>query len=135
MKVNGKRLNNLNIKYYILSLIVGMLILIVINAIGSLLITSEKIQSNTEGYITMISTLAASYASASLWLVKWKRNKLIGCGTSACGLFCVLLTVNGIVTGANYNGVGVTILIILCGSAIAALPKKKSEAEYRKFKY
>ena len=97
------------------------IVTIVMVALGAKLVDSGVLKENTIGYIAMITLLAASYVGAMVGKNSVKRRLLMVCALSGVIYFTLLLMTTALFFGGQFAGVGVTALVILCGSALALL--------------
>lgn len=106
-------------------------------AVVAALIDKEMMAAENVGYGAMVILLVASLtgAIAASGLIKHKR--LAVCMASGVGYFLTLLAVNLLCFGGQFAGVGVTALVVLAGSAAAALVGIKGEGgrQNRRRKY
>ena len=90
------------------------------------------------GYGILFLLLLASFLGACTARGKIKRRNLMVCMLSGLIYFLLLLSITALFFGGQYNGTGVTALLILCGSATAAMTsggKRKSRLKTKKHPY
>ena len=106
-------------------LTVGTIISLLFTAIGVLssawLISSARIPQEAIGYCVMVILILGSALGAWVSVKKIKHRRLMVCALSAFIYFTALIASNILFFGGIYSGVGVTALLIFCGSMIVAL--------------
>lgn len=85
------------------------------------LIDANTLPETSIGYGVMVILMLASFLGALLAYNKIKRQRMLVCMASGLSLFLILLSMTALFFGGQYSGVGVTALLILCGSGLAAL--------------
>lgn len=73
------------------------------------------------GYFAMGILLISSYLGSIAAAMSIKHQKLMVCGISGGIYYGMLLGMTALFFGGQYQGMGVTALLVLCGAAIAAL--------------
>ena len=91
------------------------------------LISTEKLEWEKAGYGIMIILLITSVIGAKSTCMMVKRRKLMSCAVTGVLYWLGLFIITALYFGGQYNGVGVTGIIILCGSAIVCLLELKGE--------
>ena len=103
----------------------GMIISIVVTVVGALiaahLISKEIISQESAGYCSMFILLLASLTGSWIACGKIKRRRLMVCGMSGLIYYALLLATTALFFDGIYEGMGVTALLIICGSALTAL--------------
>ena len=86
------------------------------------------------GYGAMIILLAASTIGASISAWKIKRLRLQVCLLSGVAYYAALLCITALFFGGQYQGMGVTALVVLAGTGVAILlsTREKKTRKYRK---
>jgi putative membrane protein (TIGR04086 family) len=107
--------------------ICSLLVVILGSAILAKLIDSNTIPETGIGYGILIMIIMAAFLGAKLAYQKVKRQRLMVCMSSGVILFLLLLSITALFFGGQYNAVGVTALLILCGSGLAVLPGRGSK--------
>jgi putative membrane protein (TIGR04086 family) len=123
-------------------ILLGMTISLVITLIGAFvlgwLINQEALEINSVGYGAMVILLAASFLGALTAKVRIKHRYLVVCLLTGVGYYLVLLGITAMFFGGQYQGMGVTLALVLAGSGAAGLlsiKKKKSITKgYRKLR-
>lgn len=111
----------------------GLGILMAGAAILAKLIDGKILQETAIGYGVMGILILASYIAARLSYKKIKRKRLAVCMASGAVQFAILLGITALFFDGEYNAVGVTALLILCGSGLAAMQRSdRSRGEKRK---
>ena len=121
----------------------GIVVSLVITLAGSMLVAwligREMIPEIAVGYGAMMILILGSMAGAWTAVLKIKHRKLLVCGMSGVGYYISLLAMTALLFGGQYQGMGVTALVILCGVGVTALiacrePKIKRK-NYKKLRY
>jgi len=102
---------------------VSMLFTIIGAIAAAWLIGNEKLSENKIGYCAMVLLLSASYLGAWTAAEKIKHRRLYICVMSGLLYYVILLAINALFFGGQYNALGVTALLVLAGSICAALLK------------
>lgn len=76
---------------------------------------------NTIGYFAMGILLISSFAGTIVAVNSIRHRKLMVCGLSALIYYAILLSMTALFFGGQYQGMGVTALVVACGSVVAAL--------------
>lgn len=119
-----------------LGLLVSLGITVALSALAAWLILGGRIPENGVGYCAMVILLLASASGTAVAISKIRRLRL-QMGLISGGLyFAALLAVTALFFGGIYDGVGVTALMIMCGSMLVILlgPGKQNRAGCRKRK-
>lgn len=107
-------------------LAVGGLSTLMITILGSgilaKMVESEVIEESSIGYGVMIMLILAAYLGAMVSYQKIKRQRFVVCMGSGAIYFGILLSITALFFGGQYSAVGVTALIVFCGSFLAVLP-------------
>ena len=104
---------------------IGVLASVVITIISSLilaaLVNNEIVKENGLGYgVIMVLLLSAVTGS----LVAWKcirHRRLLVCTLSGVGYYVALIGITALLFGGQYQGMGVTALVVLAGCGCVAL--------------
>lgn len=116
-----------------LALLVSILITLAGSAVAALLVSSEKIGEGTIGYASMMILAMASLLGAWIAVMLVKRLRLQVAMLFGGCYYLLLLAMTALLFGGQYQGMGVTAIIILAGSALVAFwPAKKSSGGKRK---
>lgn len=100
---------------------VSVIITILITAVGAHLIISEVIRQEHIGYCSIAAILLSTILGALTAAGRIKRRLLMVCMLSGASYFLILLAMTAMFFGGQYEGTGVTLLVILLGSFTAAL--------------
>ena len=98
------------------------------------LISKEILEEITIGYCAMFIILLASLTGTAAAVGKIKRRRLCVCGLSGLIYFGILLSMTALFFGGQYQGVGVTALLIMAGSCTVALLGLRGERRVRRRK-
>ena len=88
------------------------------------------------GYLSMVILLLSSAAGASVAAGTIQRLRAQMCLAAGGGYFLALLAVTAAFFGGRYQGIGVTALMVMCGSVLVILlaPSGKNRAGCRRRK-
>ena len=104
--------------------------------ISAWLILGGTLGEELVGYCSMVILLLASASGAAVSIARIKRRRLL-MGFAAGGIyFASLLAITALFFGGIYDSIGVTALMVLCGSALVILlgPGTRNRAGCRKRK-
>lgn len=106
-------------------LAVGAIISLAVTVAGSAatawMLNSQKIREASIGYCAMVILLLSSSSGAAAAVARVKRRKMMVCCLNGCMYYLCLLSLTALFFGAQYQGIGVTGLIIMCGSILVAM--------------
>jgi len=108
-----------------------------VSMIIAALIYKEKISESSTGYGVMICLIMASYAGSYI-ACKRMGGKLLTTGLlTGTTYISILLATNALLFNAKYNGIGETILLILCGCSVAVMwtSRDKTRKKRRKRRF
>ena len=112
-----------------LALLVSFLITLAGSAVTALLVSSEKIGQGAIGYASMMILALASLLGAWIAVVLVKRLRLQVAMLFGGCYYLLLLAMTALLFGGQYQGMGITAIIIFAGSALIAFwPAKKLSA-------
>lgn len=125
-----------------LGLGIGLAVCIALTLIGAAisasLILNERIGEGAIGYCAIVTLLLSSAAGSWLSAVLVKRRWMIVCMAVGGVYFLTLLGITALFFGGQYQGIGVTALMILGGSGSVGLlglrtgsGEKKRRRKYR----
>ena len=83
------------------------------------LIHTEKLTEDTVGYGSMLILLTASILGSSVSYRKTKRQRAISCLSAGGCYLLFLFSITAMFFGGQYTGIGVTVLLVLGGTAAA----------------
>lgn len=86
------------------------------------LVDKEIMAESSIGYGIMVMLILGAYLGAMVSYRKIKRQRLPVCLGSGGIYLGILLSMTALFFGGQYSGVGVTALLIFCGSFLAVLP-------------
>ena len=113
---------------------VGSLISTVIGAgVFAYMISAEKIPAEAVGYCAMAVLLISSVLGPLIAAGRIKRRRLYVCAISGLIYFLLLLGITALLFGGQYQGMGVTALLVLAGAGTVAMlnPAKKTSHSSR----
>lgn len=122
---------------------IGLAISMVITLFGSLIIAilldSQNMQEQSIGYGSMVLLLLSSAAGAVTAATTVKRQLLPVCMLSGSCYYAALLAITALFFGGQYQGMGVTALMILAGcgtvAVILARGKRSGSRHHKKTAY
>ena len=114
---------------------VSMLMTLMMSAIIAFLADREILREHQTGYAVMALLLISAAAAAAVAIHKIRRRKLLVAGASGLIYFACLLGITALFFGGQYQGLGVTGLMILCGSALPLLRGEKGRGGVKKKHY
>lgn len=85
------------------------------------LVSGEMIPESGIGYGSMVILLGASVLGAAAAAGKIKHRRLFVCGMSGVIYYGTLLAITALFFGGQYQGMGVTALVVLAGCGIVIL--------------
>ena len=100
---------------------ISMLITLIIVAIGAYMISNGILPQEQIGYCSMTALLAGSMAGSIMAARKIKHQKLVTGLLSGAIYYLILLAITALFFGGQYQGMGVTLLLVMGGSAIGAI--------------
>lgn len=100
--------------------------------IAGKLLDGEVIPQSAIGYAAMAILLLASLAGALTACGKIKRQRLVVCLASGGIYYALLLSMTALFFGGQYNGMGVTALMVLAGCGLSILMESRSEGKGRR---
>lgn len=102
------------------------------SAITAKLIDYEIMGWNCVGYMILTFLILSAWAGGVVSYRKIKRQKMAVCIMSGILLFAILIMITALFFGGQYNGVGETALLILCGSSLAAFTGSRGKKRTRR---
>ncbi len=120
----------------------GVIVSVVLTLVGAvvvaLLLNGQQIEQNQIGYGSMVTLLVSSAVGALIACEMIKHRYLMVCLISGGGYYAALLAITAMFFGGQYQGMGVTLLVVLAGSISVGLmkarPKKTITKGYRKLR-
>ena len=94
---------------------------LVLTAVLAKLVEGETIPQEKIGYGIMAILVLSAFTGSMAAFGRIKRQRLLVCGLSGAIYFAVLMSMTALFFGGQYSAVGTTALLILLGSAAAAL--------------
>ena len=98
------------------------------------LISAAVIQENAIGYGAMMIILASSIGGSAIAVNKVKKRMLQVCALVGILYYVMLLAMTAVFFGGQYQGMGVTALLILagCGAVILIAGRQRKPKKYGK---
>lgn len=100
-------------------------ITLVLSLIGAKLVDMGKIRETGMGYMAMVILLLSAFFGAWIAVGCIRRQKIAVCGLAALIYYGMLLSVTALFFGGQYQGMGVTALMVGCGGGLAALASNR----------
>ena len=100
--------------------------------ITAMLVNNQTIGEESIGYCAMGISLLSSGVGAYTAQAAVKRQRLIMCAAAAGCYYISLLGMTALFFGGQYQGMGVTALVILCGAALVVLLGAKGGGAHNK---
>jgi len=100
---------------------VSMIITLLVVTIGAYLLSKEILPQEQIGYCSMTALLAGSVLGAVTAARKIKHQKFLVGIFSGIVYYLVLLALTALFFGGEYQGMGVTLLLVMGGSMIGAI--------------
>ena len=101
--------------------LVSILTTILICAVSAHLISTEAIAEEQIGYCSIAALICSTILGAVTAVRKIKHKRLVVCILSGAVYYLILLSVTALFFGGQYQGMGVTLIVILLGSLAALL--------------
>ncbi len=118
-----------------LGIFVSLLITLAGAALTAWLIASEKIGEGSIGYAVIVILIVASAMGALVAVSLVKRMRLQVCMLTGVFYYLTLLAMTALMFGGQYQGMGVSALVILAGCTfIAFLPTKNNNLAIKRKK-
>lgn len=106
---------------------IGTAVALMTTVIGTLisawLISKEKIGEESIGYCAMIILLISSMLGSYTAQEAVKHKRVIMCAAAAAGYYVSLLAITAMFFGGQYQGMGVTALVVAAGTGVIILSK------------
>lgn len=107
-------------------------ITLAVSAIGAKLVDMGSLKETAIGYWVMGILLISAFTGAMVAVGSIKRQKLMVCALSALIYYGCLLSTTALLFGGQYQGMGATALMVLCGGALAAMLCSRKGREGRR---
>lgn len=104
---------------------------LVLSAVLAKLVDIEKVPQDKIGYGIMVLLLVCAFLGANIACGRIKRQYLVVSAISAGIYFLILICITALFFGGQYSGIGVTAILVLCGSVLAAFARS-GKGERRK---
>ena len=110
---------------------ISLLMTLVSAVIIATLVNKEILAWQNIGYGIMIMMLCSSFLGARVSVGKIKRQQFAVSAMFAVAYIGVLLAMTALLFGGQYEGVGVTTLLVLCGSLVSIMVNTGRKREGR----
>ena len=121
-----------------MAVLFGVCMSLLVTVLGSggvsFLIHREVLSETAMIYGVIILLLISSYMGGVTGYRKVNEKRLLVSMLTALIYFLILMIMTAIVFEGKYSGIGVTGMVIFCGAALAALPKKERSREGKRHK-
>ena len=112
----------------------SLMITLAMSAVIAKMMEREVIAQGNIGYFVIGILLLSTIAGALISFGRIKRRRMIVCLVSGLIYYCILLLITTLCFGGQYQGVGVTGLVVLCGSCCAGLLGLRDQTKSRRGK-
>ena len=110
-----------------LALAVSLVLTLVLAGLTACLALEGKIAESAIGYGAMGTVLVSSVVGALIAAARIKRRRLMTCLVSGGCYYLALLSITALFFGGQYQGMGVTALLVFAGAGSVALLGLKGE--------
>lgn len=101
--------------------IVALISTLALTALLAKLMEGEILPEENIGYGVMIMLLVSAFLGSATACIRVKRQFLMTAALSGVVYILLLLSITALFFGGQYSGVGVTVLLVCCGSLLAAM--------------
>lgn len=103
-------------------------------AICGALISKEVFPESAIGYCAMLLILLSAVVGPALAVGRIKRRRLFVCVMSGVIYYGVLLSITALFFGGQYQGMGVTALLVMAGSTLVVMTglRRERKPKYRR---
>lgn len=101
--------------------VAALLSTLTLSAVLAKLMEGEVLPSEYIGYGVMIMLLVSAFSGSAIACKRVKRQYLLTAALSGVAYVLMLLSMTALFFGGQYSAVGVTILLVFCGSLLAAM--------------
>lgn len=92
-----------------------------LTAVLAKLMESEILPEENIGYGVMVLLLVSAFLGSTIACRRVKRQYLLTAALSGVVYVLLLLSITALFFGGQYSAVGVTVLLVFCGSILAAM--------------
>lgn len=116
-----------------LSAAVSLGVTLILSAVVAKMVDAELMGEGAIGYGSLVTLLTASISGAAFAAMKIKRQRLMVCLLSGLVYYITLLGITALFFGGQYQGMGITALVIAggCGTVILMGMKQGKGKEIR----
>lgn len=122
-----------------LGLAASIAMTLILAALIAYLVLGEKVAEGAIGYGAMLTVLLSSAMGALISVTRIKRRRMVTCMASGACYYLVLLSITALFFGGQYQGMGVTALLVFAGVGSVALIGLKGESgrtkHHKKYRY
>lgn len=115
---------------------VSLLVTLFGSVLSAWLVARESIPESGIGYCAMVILLLAGIAGSAVAVERIKRRRMLVCMLSGGIYYACLLGMTALFFGGQYQGMGVTALMVFCGVMLVLLAgiRREGRGDYRKTK-
>ena len=113
----------------IIGALVSTVITVLVAAIGAHLVMSQYIDQDQIGYCSIAALILGTILGAITACKRIKHRKLMVCALSGLAYYLLLLMTTALFYGGQYEGMGVTLLIVMLSTLAAALIANREEKQ------
>ena len=131
MKIRG--FNGKMVTTLLLAALTGFVVSLGTAAVGSFLVAGEKVGESAESIIVVIALLMGSLVSALMAVKRGQGSRIVMSLAGAGGYLLMLLCCGALVFDGIRSGVGMTVLMVLCGAFVVWIMglKGSKKSKYR----
>ena len=131
MKIRG--FNGKMVTTLLLAALTGFVVSLGTAAVGSFLVAGEKVGESAESIIVVIALLMGSLVSALMAVKRGQGSRIVMSLAGAGGYLLMLLCCGALVFDGIHSGVGMTVLMVLCGAFVVWIMglKGSKKSKYR----
>ena len=96
--------------------------------IAGKLLDAELLKMERIGYASLLILFSSGWLGSKLALHRVRKQKIMVCAATAAGYYLVLLAVTAVFFGGLYQSMGVTAMVVCCGSVLALLGENRRKS-------
>lgn len=102
-------------------LAVSLLLTVAGAAVVAMLLSGGQLGEESIGYGSLAILLVSSFAGAFVSVGMIKHRRLVVCAAAGISYYLAMLLLNALCFGGQYEGAGVTALVVLAGTGLVVL--------------
>ena len=114
----------------------ALLVTLIGSATAAWMISTDKIEEETIGYSVMVILILSSFLGSWIAVLKTKRLRLQVSFITGGIYYLLLLAITALFFGGQYQGMGITLMLVLVGCAITIMiglrGQKMKKASHRR---